>query len=146
MYAKATTQAERNAALACGGTGWHFNAKHSLTEPMKCLCSKLWPSRAHLLWNCPNFAEERSSLPAPVDRAEERLLGRPVMEYPPAPETGVRALQPQVLEQAATADQRDLLFATDGSSEQGIGAFVAVCQHPRLDMAGADASEEASGL
>ena len=63
------------------------------------------------------------------------MLGRPVLEYPPAPETGVRALQPQVL-------QRDLLFATDGSSEQGIGAFAAVCQHPRLDMAGADASED----
>ncbi|CAE7489116.1 unnamed protein product, partial [Symbiodinium necroappetens] len=145
VYAKATTRAEKHAALACGGTGWHFSTRHSLTGPVQCLCSKLWPSRAHLLWSCPNFAEERTRLPTPVDRVEERLLGRPILEYPPAPATGVQALQPQVLhllEQAAAENQLDLLFATDGSSEQGIGAFAAVCQHPRLDIAGADSSED----
>ena len=80
-----------------------------------------------------------------MDRVEERLLGRPILEYPPAPATGVQSLQPQVLhllEQAAAENQLDLLFAMDGSSEQGIGAFAAVCQHPRLDMAGADSSED----
>ena len=87
VYAKATSQAERHAALACGGTGWHYNAKHALTGPTKCLCSKLWPSRAHLLWSCPSFVDERSSLPAPVDRAEERLLGSPSLStrLPPRP-------------------------------------------------------------
>ena len=55
------------------------------------------------------------------------------------------ALQPQVhslLAQAHATDQQNLLIATDGSSEQGIGAFAAVCQNPRLNMAGADASED----
>ncbi|CAE7336588.1 OTU5 [Symbiodinium sp. KB8] len=145
VYAKATTPVEKHAALACGGTGWHFSTRHSLTGPVQCLCSKLWPSRAYLLWSCPNFAEEPTRLPTPVDRVEERLLGRPILEYPPAPVTGVQSLQPQVLhllEQAAAENQLDLLFATDGSSEHGIGAFAAVCQHPRLDMAGADSSED----
>ena len=147
VYLKANTPAERYAALACGGTGWHFTAKHSLSGPVKCLCAKLWPSRAHLLWSCPDFAAERSGIPVPVDRAEERLLGRPVLEYPPPPDTGVCALRPQVLhllEQAADTGQQDLLIATDGSSEQGVGAFAAACLSPRLDMAGADAGEDQS--
>ncbi|OLP73636.1 hypothetical protein AK812_SmicGene47068, partial [Symbiodinium microadriaticum] len=120
--------------------------KSWLTE-VKCLCAKLWPSRAHLLWSCPDFAAERSGIPVPVDRVEERLLGRPVLEYPPPPDTGVRALCPQVLhllEQAADTGQQDLLIATDGSSEQGVGAFAAACLSPRLDMAGADAGEDQS--
>lgn len=147
VYMKASTPAERYAALACGGTGWHFTAKHSLSGQVKCLCAKLWPSRAHLLWSCPDFAVERSGIPVPVDRVEERLLGRPVLEYPPPPDTGVRALCPQVLhllEQAADTGQQDLLIATDGSSEQGVGAFAAACLSPRLDMAGADAGEDQS--
>ena len=145
VYAKATTRAERFAALACGGTGWHYSARHSLQGPVQCFCSKLWPSRAHLLWNCSHFAEERAELPPPVDRVEERLLGRPIPEYPPAPEAGGQALLPQVLqlfEKAATENQFDLLLATDGSSEHGIGASAVVCDSPYLEMAGADSSED----
>ena len=145
VYAKATTRAERFAALACGGTGWHYNARYSLQTPAQCFCSKLWPSRAHLLWNCPHFADDRADLPLPVNRVEERLLGRPIPEFPPAPEAGGQVMQPQflqLLEQAAKDNQDDLLLATDGSSENGIGAFAVACERPRLDLAGADSGED----
>ena len=52
---------------------------------------------------------------------------------------------PQVLylfEKAAAENQSDLLLATDGSSENGIGAFAVACQHPCMAMAGADSSED----
>ena len=65
VYDSATTRAERQAALACGGTGWRYNAKRSSREEVPCFCSKRWPSRSHLLWSCPAFADERSQEPAP---------------------------------------------------------------------------------
>ena len=145
VYAKATTRAERFAALACAGTGWHYRAKHSLPGQVQCFCEKLWPSRAHLLWSCPHFEAERSELPFPVDRVEERLLGRPIPEYPPAPATEEQALVPQLLqlfETAASAHQTSLLLATDGSSEHDIGASAVVCDSPYLEMASADSSED----
>ena len=145
VYAKATTRAAKFAALACGGTGWHYTAKNPSHTPAQCLCSKSWPSRAHLLWNCPYFEEDRADLPFPVNRVEERLLGRPIPEYPPAPAADGLGMQPQVLqllEQAAKDNQVDLLLATDGSSEHGIGAFAVACESPRLELAGADSGED----
>ncbi|CAE7353677.1 gcs-1 [Symbiodinium sp. KB8] len=112
---------------------------------VQCFCEKLWPSRAHLLWSCPHFEAERSELPFPVDRVEERLLGRPIPEYPPAPATEEQALVPQLLqlfETAASAHQTSLLLATDGSSEHDIGASAVVCDSPYLEMASADSSED----
>ena len=48
----------------------------------------------------------------------------------------------QLFEKAASEHQTDLLLATDGSSEHGIGASAVVCDSPYMEMAGADSSED----
>ena len=134
VYVKASTPAERYAALACGGTGWHFDAKHSLTGPVKCLCSKLWPSR-HICFGVAQTLQRRD--PAYLPLWTRQRSGYWANRYwsTRLPPTLVFALYVtqvlRLLEQAADAGQRDLLIAFDGSSEQGIGTFAAACVSPR---------------
>ena len=145
VYDAAKTLAERRAALATGGTGWYHQAKQPQRRTAVCFCSKLWPSRAHLMWTCPEFADARGGLPAPTNRAEERLLGQAIPEFPPAPALGVQKARPalaQLLRRAADEAQHDLLFATDGSSEKGVGSWAVVCCSPADGAAGADSAED----
>ena len=62
VFAQASSSEVRRAALATGGTGWHYAAKvPRATKP--------WPSMSHLVWTCPALAADRAHLPNPENRA-----------------------------------------------------------------------------
>ena len=125
----------RRAAHATGGTGWHMAAKLQLPSnvPTTCLCGALNPSRPHLVWSCSHTEHMRQGISMPVDRAQERLFAAPLPQYPAAP--------PPPLGQADVIDalsQRlaalakaggTIAVATDGSSDQGVGACAIATIH-----------------
>ena len=76
------------AACGAGNTCWYYNAGGRFDDihiRWQCLCGRLRPSRAHLLWNCDKTVHLRTGLRLPRDRCEERLLLHGVPEQPPAP-------------------------------------------------------------
>ena len=139
----------RRAALATGGSGWYH--RHRIPTQryaeVKCLCTLLWPSRPHLTWNCPRTAEHRHGLRGPTNRVEERLFGAPVPEYPAAPDGNQVPEMVQAMRThfclALTQDTDNLLVATDGSHQHGVGACaVATESAPGTFSAGDDAEDQ----
>ncbi|CAE7306335.1 pol [Symbiodinium natans] len=146
LYKQATTLTEKRACLATGGTAWHFNARRNGTMAT-CMCGREWPSRSHLLWTCPALANERSALTLPENRVEERLMGHPILEYPAAPTANDQQCRDQLVQffvKAVTLGHHELLFATDGSSQDGVGSYAIACNSPPGQFAGADSSEDQS--
>ncbi|CAE7376592.1 unnamed protein product [Symbiodinium sp. KB8] len=144
-YTQARDAAQQRAALATGGTGWHYRAKLRGEGVATCMCGQTWPSRAHLVWTCPILAHDRGHLVQPMNRAEERLFGRSIAEYPPAPSAHTASPQPALAAFFAAAAQDAILdidMATDGSSQSGVGAHAIVCEIPEVTISAADDAED----
>ena len=76
-------------------------------------------------------------------------MGQPILEYPAAPaadDAGCRRALDRLFEQAAEAGRPELVVATDGSSQDGVGSFAVVCNLPLASAAGADSSEDQSAF
>ncbi|CAE7304679.1 unnamed protein product, partial [Symbiodinium microadriaticum] len=140
----------RRAALATGGSGWYH--RHRIPTQryaeVKCLCTLLWPSRPHLTWNCPRTAEHRRGLRGPTNRVEERLFGAPVPEYPAAPDGNQVPEMVQAMRThfclALTQDTDNLLVATDGSHQHGVGACAVATESAHGTFSAGDDAEDQS--
>ena len=145
VYRKGT-QADRRAALATAGQAWFHAARLRITNEVACMCGKMWPSRAHLLWTCPALQEVRPVMPAPIDRVEERLCGAPLREFPPAPQVVMRSGRSlsSMLQQAIAESPDAITLATDGSSRFDIGSYAIVSEKPPFCYADADEQEDQS--
>ena len=129
----------RRAAHATGGTGWHMAAKLQLPPQLQtaCMCGARNPSRPHLVWNCPQTEVLRGGIQAPGNRAQERLFAAPLGQYPAPPEPTdysffLNALS-QHLDKLASSGE-DIIVATDGSSDKGVGACAVACNREVFAM------------
>ena len=112
---------DRRLSLMSGADVWHAGPKLH-TQARSCLCGRLDPSMAHLVWHCSASAALVTSLCSrpPADRLEERLLlvGLPMPPpWPPpgpAPEWVPPALVRSV-QRALALGLPALLAASDGS-------------------------------
>ena len=80
----------RHAALATGCSFWwkyptECNQMQDDDPRVRCLCGRLRPSRAHLVWQCPRTTQWRPQVPPPCNRAKERLFAKPLKECPAPP-------------------------------------------------------------
>ena len=124
----------RRAAHATGGTGWHVAAKLHLSPQLQveCMCGARNPSRPHLVWCCPQTEGLRKGIQRPDNRAQERLFAAPLPQYPAAP---VSLDQNAVIEAlshhlaALVKAGETITVATDGSSDQGVGACAIATTH-----------------
>ena len=126
QWHKATTKWMRHASLAVGCSVWNSFPRQKLSrdnEAAKCMCGKLFPSRAHLMWNCEHTLSFRVGLQPPLNRAEERLLACPLPEYPPPPSVldyeGLAEQIADVIRQRSDGGNT-LFLATDGSAKCGV--------------------------
>ena len=168
LFHQAPSLSVRRAAAGTGGSFWYWAAGSKIgpeDERSMCLCKAREPSRAHLTWTCPATAHLRGGLEVPTDRCEERLLAKPLPQWPPAPvcldEQGfVEQLAEDALQAAAEADalydedldfqdfagdfkDRWMIAATDGSARDGVAAYSVVFPGGRGGGSG-DASEDQS--
>lgn len=152
VFGYATSQSQRRAAAATGGSVWYWTAGQKVDlddSRCVCLCGQKAPSRAHLTWACDATAQCRSGVEAPVHRAEERLYARGLPQWPPPPPGGEEeefvAFLAEEVRQAAVeveqlsggkfgfqdfelttpeaSDEHWLIAATDGSHRDGVGAY-----------------------
>ncbi|OLQ11590.1 hypothetical protein AK812_SmicGene4476 [Symbiodinium microadriaticum] len=81
-----------------------------------------------------------------MNRAEERLFGRSIAEYPPAPSAHTASPQPALAAAFFAAPAQDAILdidmATDGSSQSGVGAYAIVCEIPEVTISAADDAED----
>ena len=146
VYNRAAKPLDRHAALATACNSWFLAKRMRLTGDVRCLCGMPWPSRTHLLWTCPALAEQRPEIAQPVDRVAERLCGAPLREFPPPPPCGAVEGKPlgTLLQEAVKASPRQLVLATDGSSQDEVGAYAIVSDSPKFVYVGDDDSEDQS--
>jgi hypothetical protein len=137
--ALATSQSRetRKAAAATGGTAWFYNAG-KLNARWQCLCGKSFPSRPHVTWACPDTADLRRGLRAPVDRAEERLFATHIAEIPPAPPPlDVDEFMDDLVAAVRNAFQKTsrVYFATDGAAKHKVATYAVVVADPAYTCA-----------
>ncbi|OLQ04545.1 hypothetical protein AK812_SmicGene12363 [Symbiodinium microadriaticum] len=132
--------------IALRRQAWFHAARLRITNEVACMCGKMWPSRADLLWTCPALQEVRPVMPAPIDRVEERLCGAPLREFPPAPQVVMRSGRSlsSMLQQAIAESPDAITLATDGSSRFDIGSYAIVSEKPPFCYADADEQEDQS--
>ena len=137
------------ATVGAGCSAWHYNHNGDLADHPRWSCAggSPFPSRPHLLWNCPHRWAPQCPVTPPVNTAEERLLAKAVPCLPPAPP----AVDPQgLLEDVREAMKAALQLsgwmcvATDGASKDLVGAYSIVVQRPNDQHATGDASEDQS--
>ena len=140
----------RRASLATGGSSWYHRQRIPTqhASEVKCLCNLLWPSRPHITWVCPKTDIHRHGLQTPTNRVEERLFGAPLPEYPAAPADNqvpgmVQALRDHLYHVLAQ-DADNLLVATDGSHQNGVGACAVVTESPSGTFSAGDNAEDQS--
>ena len=140
----------RRACLATGGTAWYHNARHGLRaisgQAVLCRCGGAWPSRPHITWTCEHTQRLRCNLQLPTERVQERLFGARIQEFPAAPAAGnVQRFVQRLVEVILRAQLSDLLLvATDGSSQDDIGAFAIVVESENEPLACGDSHEDQS--
>ena len=138
----------RKAALATGGSFWGkfpFFKEFAENDPRhKCLCGADQPSRAHLLWSCPQTASFREGWRLPVSRLEERLFGVVVPERPPPPVVFPfdHSLLADALINDAASFQGQIIAATDGASVDQVAAWSIVVPRTSHSFSGGIASED----
>ena len=120
----------RHASLFCGLSVWFLTAgdRPTVADPRRlCMCGKAWPSRPHLLWQCPHTADLRGNFRAPRHRAEERLGACCFQELPRPPEVldsaEKAATLKRLIRQAISIDENTIFVATDGSVVDDVGAW-----------------------
>ena len=99
---------------------------------VECMCGTRSPSRPHLVWSCPQTEGLRWGIIRPDNRAQERLFAAPLVQYPAAPESReyhsfLTALSLHLASLAGS--EEDVIVATDGSSEKGVGACAVATTH-----------------
>ena len=142
----------RRAAFLSGGTTWFFNKAAPparLHNRTRCLCGASRPSRAHLLWTCPNTADLRCGIALPTHRGEERLLSKHLREQPlPPPAVDEAGLIEEAAEaiQQELANSHDIVIATDGSTRNGVAAHSVVVNSRDRAFSGGNDSEDQSSF
>ena len=147
-WRKASTGAERRAALVTGCSAWYKTRKIQAGQAaeMVCLCGLKCPSRPHLLWSCPATLVERNRIgvTAPVNRCEGRLLARVVPEFPLPPLVvdydGYIDQLAALFQQRLTSSEH-LIVATDGSVVDGVAAWAVVVDDAVCSL-GVDAEDQ----
>ena len=137
----------RRAALASGGSGWYAAARKQAPKGFEvtCRCGLQWPSRPHVTWNCESTAALRLHFETPTDRAQERLFAAPLLELPAAPATEpLGDVVPRLAQHLEALLERDaeIVVATDGSSDEDVGAMAIVTDS--AEFACGDAAEDQS--
>ena len=136
----------KRAALATGGSVWHFGPHFgpwAVRQPPQCLCGLNEPSRVHLTFHCPATRELRDGLLAPGTRIQERLFAMEGEEIPPAPATpDVSALVAEWCT-ALPVLTGSIVAATDGGAKDLVAAsgiflpqlnFIKACAVPGEDQ------------
>ena len=141
----------RQASLPSGGSFWscHFGQFLLPNDPKsKCMCGLVFPSRAHLVWNCPVTAVLRHNIIPPQNRVEERLFARCISEMPaPPPVRDDHVFDSLCDSLLCIGHQQQLVHvATDGSSKHNVGAWSIVIQGTTHGFAGPLACEDQSSF
>ena len=127
---------------------WHLEAVFGLVilekdfcpnDPKsKCMCGLVFPSRPHLVWNCPVTADLRCDIIPPQNRVEERLFARCISEMPAPPPVPDNQVFNSLCESILCIGQQTSVvhIATDGSSKHNVGAWSIVLQGNTHGFAG----------
>ena len=89
------------------------------------MCGKLFPSRPHLVWKCPQVCDLRSTC-EPSNRVEERLFTKACHECPrPASQFSPDHLHNAVARMLVPVFRSEphVVIATDGSADLGLASF-----------------------
>ncbi|CAE7774466.1 unnamed protein product [Symbiodinium sp. CCMP2592] len=125
-------RAQHLASFGSGGSCWHFNAGGAFPADHRrwlCLCGESRPSRPHLTWACPVTQDLRVGHELPVNRAEEGLFAKEVVDFPPpTPALDLSDFLQELSEGASESLKADglLYAATDGSARNDIAASAIV--------------------
>ena len=142
----------RHASLFCGLSVWFLTAgdRPKVDDPRRlCMCGKSWPSRPHLLWQCPHTADLRHTIQVPRHRAEERLGACCFQELPRPPEIldsseKIETLG-RMIRQAASTNLDTFFVATDGSVIDDVAAWsVFIPSSNSCVVAGVDSEDQTS--
>ena len=141
----------RQASLASGGSFWSCNFGKRLlpNDPKsKCMCGLVFPSRPHLVWNCPVTADLRCDIIPPQNRVEERLFARCISEMPAPPPVPDNQVFNSLCESILCIGQQTSVvhIATDGSSKHNVGAWSIVLQGNTHGFAGPLGCEDQSSF
>ena len=122
-------------AVGAGVHCWEMAKKHGEATKV-CRCGRVEPSTAHHLWVCTASQGRREQFgsKAPTDKAEERLLVRPVAPRPntfvvsqgapPTEQKLVYNLLGAMRRQNGT-DATQIIVACDGSADKGVATWAA---------------------
>eukprot|EP00435_Cladocopium_sp_Y103_P050304 s881_g15.t1 len=145
----------RKVAMATGASFWFFHAGQQIPvgdARTQCLCGQTFPSRPHLLWNCPSTQDLRQNIEPPSHRAEERLLAKVLPEYPgPTQSLCAQPANPhvsllQALRVVLSADDPVVACATDGSSKHSTAAWSVFIPGVGVQVAAGLAGEDQSSF
>ncbi|CAE7801443.1 unnamed protein product [Symbiodinium sp. CCMP2592] len=136
----------KRAALATGGSVWHFGPRFgpwAAQQPPQCLCGLNKPSRVHLTFHCPVTRDLRDGMLAPATRIQERLFAMEGEEIPPAPATPDMSALVAEWCTALPVLTGSIVAATDGGAKDLVAAsgiflpqlsFIKACAVPGEDQ------------